>query len=238
MWVSNLHLSLSVVVLELAIKADYLSFRKFKEIIDSFEYDSHCTDPWALLKSALNDFILLTSRWHWLVGSFSLYTGTSFHDGWSWNCRQYLVPTEMLPFHEIICFKCVSSLKQVHVSHTPVLEQLSSLCKCQCHGLVLLKLPVDLVRNLFPPFVATHNDLIDFQAMTGATRQKVQLDLLGAQLRLQCQCCHPDGSLSNSMHDTSLAYVHSLLVYQLPSSFWLAMTGMAHRSLSLVIENI
>lgn len=94
--------------------------------------------------------------------------------------------------------------------YTPVLEQLSSLCKCQCHGLVLLNFPVDLVRNLFPPFVATHNDLIDFQAMTGATRQKVQLDLLGAQLRLQCQCCHSDGSLSNSMHDTSLAYVHSL----------------------------
>lgn len=94
--------------------------------------------------------------------------------------------------------------------YTPVLEQLSLLCKCQCHGLVLLNFPVDLVRNLFPPFVATHNNLIDFQAMTGATRQKVQLDLLGAQLRLQCQCCHPDGSLSNSMHDTSLAYVHSL----------------------------
>lgn len=44
-----------------------------------------------------------------------------------------------------------------------------------------------------------------FQEMTGATRQKVQLDLLGSQLRLQCDCCHSDGSLSNSMHDTSLA---------------------------------
>ncbi|KAG0554630.1 hypothetical protein KC19_12G106600 [Ceratodon purpureus] len=69
--------------------------------------------------------------------------------------QKYLIPTEVLPLHEIICFKNVSSLQQ---------------------------------------------------AMTGATRQKVQLDLLGAQLRLQCECCHPDGSLSNSMHDTCLAY--------------------------------
>lgn len=68
---------------------------------------------------------------------------------------QYMVPTESLPFHEIICFKNVSSLQQ---------------------------------------------------EMTGATRQKVQLDLLGSQLRLQCDCCHSDGSLSNSMHDTSLAF--------------------------------
>ncbi|KAG0598890.1 hypothetical protein M758_12G109300 [Ceratodon purpureus] len=42
--------------------------------------------------------------------------------------------------------------------------------------------------------------------MTGATRQKVQLHLLDAQLRLQCECCHPDGPLSDSLHDTCLAY--------------------------------
>ncbi|KAG0554621.1 hypothetical protein KC19_12G105700 [Ceratodon purpureus] len=42
--------------------------------------------------------------------------------------------------------------------------------------------------------------------MTGATRQKVQLDLLGAQLRLQRECCHPHGPLSDSMHDPCVGY--------------------------------
>lgn len=44
------------------------------------------------------------------------------------------------------------------------------------------------------------------QAITADTRQKVELDMLGSQLNLQCECCSPDGGLSGSMHDTCLVY--------------------------------